>query len=112
MWKTIEQFPNFEINESGVVRNARTHYVTTQRMNRKGYLYVQLNDGEKNHCCLVHRLVAETFIPNPENLPIVNHIDECCVYTILWITLNGFLIKVIPTMELETNGSCVNVKYQ
>ena len=93
MWKTIEQFPNFEINESGVVRNARTHYVTTQRMNRKGYLYVQLNDGEKNHCCLVHRLVAETFIPNPENLPIVNHIDECCVHNSVdnleWISYKG-----------------------
>lgn len=80
MWIKLKKYPLYEINEFGVVRNALTHYVTTQRMNRHGYLYVQLLDGEKNNTCLVHRLVAETFIPNPENLPIVNHIDECSVH--------------------------------
>ena len=80
MWKTITEFPLYEINEFGVVRNAKTHYVTTQRMNEHGYLYVQLKDGERNNTCLVHRLVAETFIPNPNKLPVVNHIDECCVH--------------------------------
>ncbi len=47
MWKSIEDFPLYEVNEFGVVRNAKTHYVTTQRMNRNGYLYVQLKDEEK-----------------------------------------------------------------
>lgn len=90
MWKAIKQYPLYEINERGVVRNRDTRYVTTQRMNRNGYLYVQLYDGEKNHVCLVHRLVAETFIPNPDNLPVVNHIDECCVHNaadnLEWVT--------------------------
>lgn len=80
MWLKIKKFPLYEVNEFGVVRNAKTHYVTTQRMNEHGYLYVQLKDGEKNNTCLVHRLVAEAFIPNPKKLPIVNHIDECCVH--------------------------------
>ena len=93
MWKSIKDFPLYEVNEFGVVRNAKTHYVTTQRMNRNGYLYVQLKDEEKNHTRLVHRLVAEAFIPNPEGLPIVNHIDECCVHNsadnLEWITYKG-----------------------
>ena len=80
IWKTIAEFPLYEVNEYGVVRNAKTHYVTAQRMNRYGYLYVQLTDGENNNTRYVHRLVAEAFIPNPENLPVVNHIDECCVH--------------------------------
>ena len=51
MWKTIAEFPLCVINEFGVVRNAKTHYVTTQRMNEHGYLYVQLKDGERNNTC-------------------------------------------------------------
>ena len=42
----------------------------------KGYLMVNLcKNGEKNKC-YVHRLVAQAFIPNPDNLPQVNHKDE------------------------------------
>ena len=41
-----------------------------------GYLRVQLWKNKEYKTCLVHRLVAETFLPNPENLPQVNHIDE------------------------------------
>lgn len=41
-----------------------------------GYLYVRLCDKEKNKQFQVHRLVAQAFIPNPNNLPEVNHKDE------------------------------------
>lgn len=42
--------------------------------NGKGYLSVHFKLNGKNY--LVHRLVAEAFIPNPNNYPEVNHIDE------------------------------------
>lgn len=41
-----------------------------------GYLRAQLYSNSKRKSFLVHRLVAEAFIPNPDNLPQVNHIDE------------------------------------
>lgn len=47
------------------------------QINHKGYLQVQLYSNTpkcKNH--LVHRLVAQAYIPNPDNLPQVNHINE------------------------------------
>lgn len=40
------------------------------------YLEVVLMKHGERHCCRVHKLIALTFIPNPENLPIINHIDE------------------------------------
>lgn len=47
----------------------------TQEKSYNGYLRVSLwNKGKGKHH-LVHRLVAEAFIPNPDNLPMVNHID-------------------------------------
>jgi hypothetical protein len=44
---------------------------------KSGYLNVDLSDGHsKSHKYRVHRLVAQAFIPNPNNLPCVNHKDE------------------------------------
>lgn len=45
-------------------------------INNKGYRIVSLYKNKKEHHKLLHRLVAETFIPNPYNLPEVNHKDE------------------------------------
>ncbi|WP_187270257.1 AP2 domain-containing protein [Pontibacter qinzhouensis] len=41
----------------------------------KGYAQVSLRNGDKYQKCLVHRLVAEAFVPNPHKLPLVDHID-------------------------------------
>lgn len=46
--------------------------ILKQSDNRKGYLFVTINYKQ----IYVHRLVAQTFIPNPDSLPEVNHIDE------------------------------------
>lgn len=40
-----------------------------------GYEFVCLRKDGVNHNCLKHRIIAESFIPNPNNLPIVNHKD-------------------------------------
>lgn len=44
-------------------------------INNKGYAYVDLRINKETHRQLVHRLVALTYIPNPKNLPFVNHKD-------------------------------------
>ena len=52
--------------------------ILKQQLNHKGYPLVSLshiNDGKNNKMFSVHRLVAKAFIPNPNNLPQVNHID-------------------------------------
>ena len=46
------------------------------KTDRDGYLSVTLSAKNKRKMFRVHRLVAETFIPNPDNLPQVNHKDE------------------------------------
>lgn len=47
-----------------------------QSMHDKGYKIVSLTRDGKTKMRFVHRLVAEAFIPNPDNLPMVNHKDE------------------------------------
>lgn len=87
MYKTIKDYPNYEINESGLIRNAETGVIKKERLAKCGYMTVQIG-SEKLY---VHRLVAETFIPNPNNLPCVNHKDEHktnnCVDNLEWCTV-------------------------
>ena len=47
-----------------------------QTLHDKGYKIVSLTKDGKTKLCFVHRIVAEAFIPNPDNLPMVNHKDE------------------------------------
>lgn len=46
------------------------------KVNNKGYLYITLHKDGKSKHFTIHRLVATAFIPNPDNLPQVNHKNE------------------------------------
>ena len=51
-------------------------YILKQRTDKKGYKFVNLYKEKHMYSVKVHRLVAEAFIPNPNNYPQVNHKDE------------------------------------
>ena len=75
-WKTINGYENYEVSTAGNVRNKRTGRILKPAKNR-GYLQVGLyNENGKHKTFYIHRLVAIAFIPNPDNLPEVNHINE------------------------------------
>lgn len=80
VWKPIQGFEGvYEVNQRGDVRSRKTgHYrLLKPKMNWfTGYLFVNLYDGGNFATKTIHRLVAESFIPNPNSLPVVNHKDE------------------------------------
>src|SRR5574344_1553652 len=75
MFVTIAEYPNYSINEFGEVKSIYVSKKLKPRTAGRGYYCYQLRNenGVKNE--YIHRLVAKTFIPNPENLPQVDHID-------------------------------------
>ena len=72
MFKEIPNFNNYLVNTKGTVLNKKTRKRLPQNDTGKGYLQVQFKN-KKNY--YVHRLVAMTFIPNPEDKPYIDHID-------------------------------------
>lgn len=75
-WKKIKQNENYSINENGEVRNDLTGRIKKQTVNKdSGYFVVDLWKDNKGTKYTVHRLLAETFIPNPENKQTVDHKD-------------------------------------
>lgn len=75
--KLITNFENYSITLDGRVINNATKKCKkpTDNHTGNGYLYVDLYKDGKRHRKYVHRIVAEAYIPNPLNLPFVNHID-------------------------------------
>ena len=76
-WKTITDFPNYEVSDIGNVRVKKTQYIIKPFINEAGYLRVSLsNKTNKKKKFYIQRLVAIEFLPNLENKPTVNHINN------------------------------------
>ena len=90
MIRIIENYPNYTISDKGEIVNTNTNKELKGYIRKDGYVIISLSKGGKKYKCYLHRLVAETFIPNPDNLPQVNHKDEDktnnCVSNLEWIT--------------------------
>ena len=72
----IKGYENYDVTCSGEVINTSTGRALKPVKDKDGYLFVNLYKNGRPKIFKVHRLVAETFIPNPNNLPCVNHKDE------------------------------------
>lgn len=75
MWKNIPNWENYQINELGEVKNIKTNKLIIGDINNAGYSRICLYNNRFKQRFYRHRLVAELFILNPNNLPEVNHID-------------------------------------
>jgi hypothetical protein len=71
--KIIDGFPNYSIDENGVIINNFTGRIIKPFTDKKGYKRIGLRIGLKSKKFYVHRLVASAFIPNPLNKSTVNH---------------------------------------
>ena len=90
------------VNAYYVPRILAQHYVP------EGYLMVNLNSGKNQKGFRVHRLVAQAFIPNPDNKPFINHInghpDDNRLENLEWCTPSENMIHAIKTGLVKKPG--------
>ncbi len=87
--KNVKKFPGYTISADGVIKN-KYNKIMKSRMQSRGYLEIGLTYAGKQTFKLVHRLVAETYIDNPQGYPQIDHKDmdktNNSVHNLRWCT--------------------------
>lgn len=83
-------FDDYAVCKDGFVCNKDGHILRKRKGDKAGHESVCMMRNGKREYRYIHRLVAEAFIPNPDNLPIVRHLDDDrsnnCVDNLAWGT--------------------------
>jgi hypothetical protein len=106
--KEVDEFPGYFVTEDGKIWSSKRNKFLKARITTCGYEQVILKHEGKGCLKYIHRLVAEAFIPNPENKEQVNHIDcnklNNCVSNLEWTTAKE------NAQHAWVNGRMENVK--
>jgi hypothetical protein len=89
-WYQIREHENYEANKLGQIRHKKRKKILKPRSNNGGYQYVNFKINGKNKNFAVHRIIANTFIPNPNGYTEINHKDydktNNCINNLEWIS--------------------------
>ena len=76
-WRVVPGYEGlYEVSNIGNVRNVRRNKLLRLQKTNNGYIRVVLSKNGIKTGFQVHRLIAQAFLPNPDNLPQINHKDE------------------------------------
>lgn len=114
VWKKINGYDDYEVSTDGEIRNGSRYFKFTP--DKDGYSKTALRDKDGNRKYLrVHRIVAMTFIDNPNELPIVNHKngikDDNRVENLEWCTISQNTKHGFDVLGRQPNKTtCIPIK--
>ena len=113
VWAPIAQAPNYSVSSTGRVRNDITGKIL-KPYSCKGYQRIKLAVNGSSKDFKIHRLVAQAFIDNPDQLPQINHRDEDksnnCIWNLEWCTNKyncNYGSKVKAVEQLDPEGKVI-----
>lgn len=90
IWRTVKDYPLYSVSNLGRLKNNKTQKILKGGLDSYGYRIVILCNNGKRKIKTIHRLIAESFIDNPDNKPQVNHINgvktDNRVINLEWVT--------------------------
>ena len=75
VFANIHGYPNYQISNIGNVKNVKTGKILKTTKKSTGYLVVAIYNDDGMTQVYIHRLIGKNFIPNPNNLQFIDHID-------------------------------------
>lgn len=116
IWKTIEDYPNYMVSNMGRVKNLRGKgKILKIKKEKNGYIRINLYKKGVNKHFSVHRLVAQAFIPNPENKPQIDHINtnrtDNRVENLRWVTRIENMNNPISILQFDLNNNFIKKWY-
>ena len=104
-WRKVDGFQRYSVSNGGQVRNDATGRILRTQADRFGYLRLGLSNENGRRKKYLHRLVAEAFVPNPQNKKEVNHIDgnklNCSASNLEWVTPHENLIHMYRVLGVK-----------
>ena len=111
-FRIIEEFPKYEVSNFGRVRNFKSSKLMSLSKNSDGYYHIQFCKNGKFKTKRVHRLVAETFIPNIHNKSCIDHINndknDNNVLNLRWVSIDENCMNRSLNCNNKSNFKGVN----
>jgi len=117
----IPNIPNHYINKNGEIYSSHYHKILKQTISDRGYSVIRISLNAIKKTYRVHRLVAETFIPNPNNYKEINHKDENkknnCVENLEWcdrkynVNYGNTIKKIIYSQKIKGKRNTIWIDF-